>query len=136
MSDQRMSDGPYAENPDWTEQSAREAHVPADRCMWCKCSITNNTTVTLSTGEELCRSCAGDLREWKRTRFADILAAPSLEDSIKTALFDDWRELTELLADIHAEDPKLKTLPSRTSNGNEHREHDDASGRDRGGQRT
>lgn len=120
------------ENPDWTDDEARTTRVPSHRCIWCKGDLPETPTEALTTGERICENCAGDLREWKRTRFADILVAPSLEQSIRTALLDDWRDLMDTLAQIHDNDPKLKTLPTRTSNAHEHREHGDDSAGDGG----
>jgi hypothetical protein len=122
----------HTENPDWTDEQAREEPTPRAKCVWCKCWPNESESVFLSTGERLCSNCLGDLREWKRTRFADMLVAPSLEDTIRSALLDDWQEMMDLLAQIHGDDPKLKTLPSRTSNANEHREHGDGTEGDRG----
>lgn len=120
-----------SENPDWSADDARTDPVDSDVCVWCKCAHEDTDTTTLETGERICENCLGDLREWKRTRFADILVAPSLEQSIRTALLDDWQELMQVLASIHESDPKLKTLPTRTSNAHEHREHGDGTGGDR-----
>lgn len=120
-----------SDNPDWTDEEARRIPVPADRCIWCKCDLAASDSDPLDTGERLCRACRGDLREWKRTRFADMLVASSLEQSVKTALFDDWQGLMDMIARIHGDDPNLKTLPTRTSNANEHREHGDGTGGDR-----
>lgn len=127
-----MSEEHHADNPDWTDEQARTEFVPGHQCIWCKGSLTDTTHDRLTTGERICENCIGDLREWKRTRFADMLVAPSLEDTIRTALLDDWQDLMDVMASIHAEDPKLKTLPSRTSNAHEHREHgDDSTGGER-----
>jgi len=122
-----MSDK-QTDNPDWSDTEARENPVQSPVCIWCKCEPEGNLTTTLTTGERLCEHCLGDLREWKRTRFADLLVAPSLEQSIRSALLDDWQDMMGMLAQIHDTDPKLKTLPSRTSNSNEHREHGDDAG--------
>lgn len=117
---------------DWTDEQARSDRVPGTTCIWCKGDLDGTPNERLTTGERICETCVQDLREWKRTRFADILVAPSLEESIRTALLDDWQDLMALLAQIHDGDPKLKTLPTRTSNTHEHREHGDGTGSESG----
>lgn len=123
---------PMSENPDWGSEEARTTLVDPSICLWCKCEITDgDAAVELATGERLCgeRACLGDLREFKRTHFADLVYDTSIAPSIRASLLDDWQSLLDTLAELHDSDPKLKSLPSRISNANERRIPSDDSGR-------
>lgn len=119
------------ENPEWDADDARTTPVDSENCIWCKCKIQDdNAAVELSTGERLCNpACLGDLREFKRTHYADLVYDLSIAPSIRGALLDDWQSLLDTLADLHHSDPKLKSLPSRISNAHEQRvTRDDSEG--------
>lgn len=114
--------------PDWSDTDARTERVPSGRCLWCKRDPekADGDPVPLDTGERLCAVCAGDAREWKRTRFVDLLVSPALDATTQTLLLEDWRGLRDRLVDIHGDDDGIKALPTRTSNADDSRIHSDA----------
>lgn len=95
---------------DWTEDDARSTPVNGDRCLWCKCSPVENPT-RLASGEILCGACLGDLREWKRTRYVDLLVSSSLQPSTRAALLEEWSAVQDTLVEIQAGGQGVKALP-------------------------
>lgn len=106
-------------------EAARTTRVDPDKCVWCK-QPTSEDATPLGTGEAICESCLGDLREFKRTRYVDLLVSTGLESTTRTLLFEDWRGLRDRIVDLHDDDPGLKALPSRTSNADDYRIHGDS----------
>jgi hypothetical protein len=106
---------------------ARERPVTPTRCLWCKHTVHGDDAHTLGTDERLCQQCLEDLREFKRTRFVDILVASSLEATTRTALLEDWHDIRDRIAEIHGGDTTLTPLPARTSNADDYSLHTDGS---------
>lgn len=99
----------------------RTEPVDADRCLWCKHTVDEDR-IGLDTGESLCPECAGDLREFKRTVFVDLLVASSLRPSVQNAILDEWGDVQGTLLKWHRDDPRLYMIPARESHAHERSE--------------
>lgn len=112
---------------DWNPEDARTTRVDEDSCVFCKLDIEGDPHATpVGPTERICQSCLGDLREFKRTRYVDLLVSASLEAQTRDLLLEEWQPIQETLARIHEDGPKLKALPSRVSNTNNDNPGDDS----------
>lgn len=98
------------------DAEARERPVNPTRCVWCKHTLHSDDANSLDTGERICSQCLADLREFKRTRFVDLLVASSIEATTRTVLLENWHDIRDRIAEVHGGDDTLTPLPTRTSN--------------------
>jgi len=107
--------------PEWSVDDARTTPV-TDGCLWCKGHVPDAERVPVGDGELLCPNCRDDLREFKRSRFVDVIVSAGLAPATRRVVLDHWDAIRADLAAQYEADDEVFPLPRRVSNADDHDE--------------